>query len=154
MRKILLTVMMVSSLLAFNACSKDGAEGPVGATGSAGPAGPAGPAGEVGPAGAAGADGTKILTGDGAPTGGVNGDYFFDKGGKVLYGPKTDAGWGDGTTLVGATGPTGAPGVDGIDGADGATGAAGADGVDGTAGADGKDGASFLAGAVAAYASL
>ena len=39
MRKVLLTVMMVSSLLAFNACKKDGAVGPAGPAGATGPAG-------------------------------------------------------------------------------------------------------------------
>lgn len=128
--------MMVSSLLAFNACTKDGDQGPAGATG---PAGPAGAAGTVGPAGATGADGTKILGGTAAPAAdaGAVGDYFFDKTDKVLYGPKTDAGWGDGTTLIGATGADGKDGVNGIDGKDGA---AGADGK------DGKDAAKFIAG--------
>lgn len=136
MRKILLTVMMVSSLLAFNACTKDGEQGPAGLTG---PAGPAGAPGAVGAAGATGADGTKILTGDAAPAAGTgaDGDYYFDKTAKTLYGPKAAGAWPAGTSLAGAAG------------ADGADGAAGADGATGPAGPAGADGASFMAGAVA-----
>ncbi len=132
MRKVLLTVMMVSSLLAFNACKKDGAQGPAGPAGAQGPAGPAGPAGAagaVGPAGAKGADGTKILKGTVDPTAadGAVGDYYFNATSKTLWGPKVAAGWaGTSVSLVGATG------------------AAGANGTNGT---DGKDGSSFLAGA-------
>ncbi|MES2417409.1 MAG: hypothetical protein V4541_04430 [Bacteroidota bacterium] len=124
MRKVLLTVMMVSSLLAFNACKKDGVQGPAGAAGPAGPAGPAGAAGAagaVGPAGAKGADGTKILSGTVDPTTeGAVGDFYFQKTSKTLWGPKVAAGWaGTSTGLTGATGAPGAPG------AVGATGAAG-----------------------------
>ena len=113
MRKVLLTVMMVSSLLAFNACKKDGATGPAGPAGATGPAGPAGavgPAGAQGVPGAAGAPGSKILglTVDPVAADGVVGDYAFNKTTKTLWGPKTAAGWaGTNTTL------TGAPGVNG-----------------------------------------
>lgn len=126
MRKVLLTVMMVSSLLAFNACKKDGAQGPAGPAGAQGPAGPAGPAGAagaVGPAGAKGADGTKIHKGtvDPAAADGAVGDYWFNSTTKTLWGPKVAAGWaGTSVSLQGAAG---------------------------TNGTDGKDGSSFLAGA-------
>jgi hypothetical protein len=110
MRKVLLTVMMVSSLLAFNACKKDGVQGPAGpagANGATGATGAAGPAGAVGAAGAKGADGTKILSGtaDPAAADGVVGDYFFNKTTKTLWGPKVAAGWaGTNTTLTGPAG--------------------------------------------------
>lgn len=117
MRKVLLTVMMVSSLLAFNACKKDGAQGPAG---PAGPTGAAGAAGAVGAAGAKGADGTKILPTTGAPaaTLGAAGDYAFDSATKMLYGPKTTT-WPAGIALSGANGATGATGAVGATGANG-----------------------------------
>ena len=119
MRKVLLTVMMVSSLLAFNACKKDGAQGPAG---PAGPAGAAGAAGAVGPAGAqgvpgaAGAAGSKILglTVDPVATDGAVGDYAFNKTTKTLWGPKVAAGWaGTSTSLQGAAGTNGTNGTNG-----------------------------------------
>ncbi|MGF1922765.1 MAG: hypothetical protein ACQUHE_01200 [Bacteroidia bacterium] len=147
MRKVLLTVMMVSSLLAFNACKKDGTQGPAGPVGPAGPTGAAGAAGAVGPvgpAGATGAAGTKILPTTGAPaaTVGVAGDYAFDATAKVLYGPKTATAWPAGVSLQGAAGPAGATGPTGPTGA---TGAAGANGTNGT---------QFLAGAGAPTAAI
>lgn len=121
--------MMVGSLLAFNACTKDGAEGPTGPAGAAGTPGAAGAAGAqgpIGPAGAKGADGTKILTGTGAPAAslGATGDYYFDKTDKKLY-VKGATAWDAGTSLVGATGATGATGAAGAPGAPGAPGANG-----------------------------
>jgi hypothetical protein len=110
MRKILLTVMMVSSLLAFNACTKDGAQGPAGPKGDAGAPGAAGAKGEVGPAGAKGADGATIRTGDAAPAAslGNDGDFYFDKTAKVLYGPKAAGAWpATGTSLTGPAGKDG-----------------------------------------------
>lgn len=117
MRKVLLTVMMVSSLLAFNACKKDGAVGPQGPAGPAGATGAAGPAGAVGATGAKGADGTKILPTTGAPaaTLGAAGDYAFDSATKMLYGPKTTT-WPAGVALSGANGATGATGATGANG--------------------------------------
>lgn len=110
MRKVLLTVMMVSSLLAFNACKKDGEQGPAGPagpTGATGPAGAAGAAGAVGAAGAKGADGTKILSGtvDPVTADGAVGDFYFNKTTKTLWGPKVAAGWAG--TSTGLTGPAG-----------------------------------------------
>jgi hypothetical protein len=110
MRKVLLTVMMVSSLLAFNACKKDGETGPAGPagpTGATGPAGAAGAAGAVGAAGAKGADGTKILSGtvDPVTADGAVGDFYFNKTTKTLWGPKVAAGWAG--TSTGLTGPAG-----------------------------------------------
>lgn len=102
--------MMVSSLLAFNACTKDGAQGPAGPKGDAGAPGAAGAVGPVGPAGAKGADGVTIRSGDAAPAASVgnDGDFYFDKTAKVLYGPKADGAWpATGTTLTGPAGKAG-----------------------------------------------
>jgi hypothetical protein len=120
MRKVLLTVMMVTSLLAFNACKKDGAVGPQGPAGPTGATGAAGAAGAVGAAGAAGKDGSKILPTTGAPatTLGAQGDYAFDAATKILYGPKTSAtAWpAAGVALSGADGAKGATGATGTNG--------------------------------------
>ena len=82
MRKVLLTVMMVSSLLAFNACKKDGATGPAGPAGATGPAGAAGavgPQGVPGVPGTPGAAGSKILglTVDPVAADGANGCLLY-----------------------------------------------------------------------------
>jgi len=129
MRKVLLTLLTVSSLLAFNACKKDGATGPAGPagpTGAAGPAGAVGPQGAAGVPGATGAAGSKILglTVDPVAADGAVGDYAFNKTTKTLWGPKTAAtGWtGTSVALTGATGATGATGLNGATGATGATG--------------------------------
>jgi hypothetical protein len=138
MRKVLLSVMMVSSLLAFNACKK-GDQGPIG------PAGPTGAAGAVGATGVKGADGTKILTGAAAPTAaqGADGDFYFATGTKTLYGPKAAGAWPAGTSLAGSNGVTGATGATGAPGAPGTPGGAGAPGATGATGAAGSQ---FLAG--------
>jgi hypothetical protein len=144
MRKVLLSVMMVSSLLAFNACKKgdQGPAGPAGATGAPGAAG------VVGARGATGADGTKILAGAVVPTTeGVVGDFYFNTANRTFYGPKTATGWGTGTSLVGATGATGANGSNGATGATGANGSNGATGATGATGANGSNGATGATGA-------
>lgn len=138
MRKVLLTVLTVSSLLAFNACKKDGATGPAGPAGATGATGAAGPAGAVGPQGAAGvpgatgAAGSKILSGtvDPVTADGAVGDYFFNKTTKTLWGPKVAAGWAGTSTAL-----TGADGAKGATGANGATGATGTNGTQFLAGA-------------------
>jgi len=90
----------------FSACSKEGPIGPVG---------PAGTTGATGAVGATGADGTKIYSGTVAPaaTLGANGDFYLNTATSMLYGPKTAAGWGTATSLIGATGAAGATGVAG-----------------------------------------
>ena len=138
--------MMVSSLLAFNACKKDPVVGPAGPAGPTGATGAAGAAGAVGAAGATGAAGTKILPTTGAPTattpaGAVTGDYAFDAATRILYGPRTATGTWAAVALSGTNGATGATGANGANGATGATGATGA------AGAAGASGNKFLAGA-------
>jgi hypothetical protein len=62
--------------------------------------------GLTGPAGADGAngvDGKTVLNGAGAPGAGlgVNGDFYIDTTGHLLYGPKTAGAWGAGVSLVG-----------------------------------------------------
>ena len=113
MKKSLVSALVVASVLAFNACKKEaGPQGEKGDKGDTGAQGPAGPAGPVGPAGAAGKDGTKILTGDAAPTAstGVDGDYYFQKSNSTLYGPKAAGAWPAGTSLKGEKGDTGEQG--------------------------------------------
>jgi hypothetical protein len=72
----------------------------------------------VGPTGVAG---KSILNGAGAPSAllGNLGDFYIDQTAKTLYGPKTAAGWGVATNLVGANGATGATGATGGTGAAG-----------------------------------
>lgn len=59
--------------------------------------------GDVGPKGQDGQNGSTILSGNGAPVAanGKNGDFYLDLSTMQLYGPKSDAGWGAGTTLKG-----------------------------------------------------
>ncbi|NML34512.1 hypothetical protein HHL14_27230 [Paraburkholderia sp. G-4-1-8] len=101
-----------------------GDPGPAGPTGPEGPAGPEGPSGPEGPAGPTGAAGATLVSGAGAPaldTGAV-GDFYLDTTNGVLYGPKTNAGWGAGLSLVGPQGPQGPAGPTGETGAPGADG--------------------------------
>ncbi|MDN5284539.1 MAG: hypothetical protein JWR38_813 [Mucilaginibacter sp.] len=59
-----------------------------------------------GATGATGAAGSKTLSGTGAPAAGLgsNGDFYLNKSNYLLYGPKTDAGWGTGLNLQGPAG--------------------------------------------------
>ena len=52
----------------------------------------------------------RTLTGTGAPasTLGAIGDIYFRTGTKTIYGPKTNSGWGNGTSIAGAAGAAGA----------------------------------------------
>jgi len=71
-----------------------------------------GPAGPQGPTGPAGANGSRIYAGGGPPplaTGNV-GDYYLDRQGVYLYGPKTVSGWGVPISLRGPAGPAGPTG--------------------------------------------
>ena len=56
-----------------------------------------------------GEDGQTILNGEGAPDPalGEEGDFYIDTSGSEIYGPKTGAGWGTGTSIVGPEGPAG-----------------------------------------------
>ena len=71
-----------------------------------------GPAGDDGPAGA---DGAAILSGSGAPAGGVgaNGDLYFDTAAKAFYGPKSGGSWGSAIPVKGDQGDEGDPGAPG-----------------------------------------
>jgi hypothetical protein len=96
-------------------------QGGSGAQGPAGPQGPPGASGAQGPAGPQGAQGTpgsQFLSGSGAPAGtlGNIGDFYLDKTGYFLYGPKTANGWGTPTLLRGAQGPQGPAGPAGVAG--------------------------------------
>ncbi|HEY8930359.1 MAG TPA: hypothetical protein VIM55_14260, partial [Mucilaginibacter sp.] len=59
-----------------------------------------------------------VLSGTGAPaiTLGKNGDFYLDKSTFLFYGPKTSAGWGAGSSLVGPAGPIGPRGNTGTAG--------------------------------------
>jgi Collagen triple helix repeat (20 copies) len=89
-----------------------GATGSAGATGAAGPPGPrgatgaSGATGATGATGAAGAAGSQIFSGDGAPSAslGQTGDFYLDKSGFNLYGPKLASGWGVPIMLQGPEG--------------------------------------------------
>jgi hypothetical protein len=84
-------------------CHKEGVLGPQGVPGDTGAQGPAG---QPGKDGANGKDGTTILTGNNTPasTLGAAGDFFLDTSTVMLYGPKTDEGWGGGVSLKGTPG--------------------------------------------------
>lgn len=127
----------VSMVGPAGATGATGAAGSTGATGATGPTGPTGPtgatgstgaAGSTGATGAAGADGKTVRNGSGVPAGGlgVDGDFYIDTTGNLLYGPKASGAWGSGVSLVGPTGATGATGSTGAAGSTGATGADGA----------------------------
>jgi len=122
--RLVLTVIM---LIIIASCGKEGAIGPQGA------AGPLGATGAQGPKGDSGKDGTKFYSGNAAPSAtiGVNGDFYINLSASVLYGPKTDAGWGNGISLKGANGAAGANGTNGTKIYSGTTPPAASVGVDG-----------------------
>lgn len=95
--------------------------------------------GEDGAAGGDGSDGNTILSGVGAPAGGLgnDGDYYRDTSNSDFYGPKTAGNWGTPLDLQGE------PGNDGNDGGDGAPGADGDDAFVYIAYADAADGTGF-----------
>jgi hypothetical protein len=95
-----------------------GATGATGATGSAGANGSTGATGMVGATGANGTNGSVTHTGLGTPdlSIGVMGDYYLDRTGHLLYGPKNVDGWGVGILLQGAQGAQGPIGPAGADG--------------------------------------
>jgi len=88
---------------------------------NAGPQGVAGSTGATGATGAPGVDGNTVLSGTGAPSGGLgkNGDYYLDVTVTRLYGPKTSGVWGTGVVLIG---PQGSPGANGTNGTNGSPG--------------------------------
>jgi len=107
MKKLNLYLLsFIVAVILFSSCGKNGAVGPQGSTGATGAVGPAGPTG------ASGAPGSVIYSGTTVPPAatGVVGDYYINLSTGLLYGPKTAAGWGAGTSLKGPAGTTGTPG--------------------------------------------
>jgi hypothetical protein len=110
----------------------------------------------IGPVGAAGTNGYSVLSGAGAATGGVDGDFYIDTTAKTITGPKAKGVWPTAVSLVGptgATGPAGSTGATGPAGPTGATGPAGpagatvtSSGATGPAGPTGATGATGPAG--------
>ncbi len=90
-------------------CSKDGEQGPKGDKGDKGDQG------AQGITGTKGADGTVIFNGTTAPTSSIGklGDYYMNLSSKELYGPKSENGWGNPTSLKGDKGDDGINGKDG-----------------------------------------
>jgi hypothetical protein len=89
-----------------------------------------------------GLPGKTVLNGAGAPAAalGTIGDFYIDVTARAIYGPKTAAGWGAPTPLVGptgATGPQGPQGIQGIQGIQGPVGAQGPQGIQGIQGVQG-----------------
>lgn len=89
-----------------------------------------------------------LLNGVGAPaaTLGARGDFYLNTAPMQIYGPKTIAGWGSPTALVGPKGDTGATGATGPQGPKGDTGAAGEQGPKGDTGPVGPIGPQGLQG--------
>jgi len=106
MKKINNLLLLLVIGVVFASCGKNGDAGPQGATGPTGAVGPAGPAG------ANGQNGSVIYSGTTVPptTTGVKGDFYLNISTGLLYGPKTDTGWGSGFLLVGPQGAAGAAG--------------------------------------------
>lgn len=95
------------AMLCFSSCSKTGPAGPQGEQGEQGPQG------QLGEQGIPGADGSTLFSGEGTPSAdlGKMGDYYVDKSNSVLYGPKTEDGWGDPLNLKGDKGNPGTANV-------------------------------------------
>jgi hypothetical protein len=143
------------TLVTWNQIGPAGPAGPQGPKGDNGAPGPQGPQGDPGTpgaqgpkgdTGAAGTDGKTVLDGADAPTvdQGADGDFYIDTAANALYGPKTDAGWGNATSLVGPQGPkgdTGAQGATGDTGPQGPQGEIGPQGATGDTGPQGDPGA-------------
>ena len=119
-----------------------GSVGPIGLTGPAGVQGAVGPQGPAGVNGLNGLNGNTWLTGIGTPDQalGVLGDFYFDVGAGVYYGPKTNEGWGSAVVLKGDSGPQGPVGLTGNAGAPGIAGAQGPIGFTGPQGVKGDTG--------------
>lgn len=95
-------------------------------------------------------EGTNTLrNGAGAPAGGLGavGDFYIDTAADAIYGPKTGAGWGAPTSLVGPEGPQGEQGPQGDQGQQGIQGQQGPQGIQGNPGAAGAPGEVWFTGA-------
>ena len=92
-----------------------GIQGEKGDTGETGNVGPQGTQGIQGEKGDTGATGSIIINNEfpPLPNDGVDGDFYLDTLSYDLYGPKTGAGWGSPTSLIGADGPDGIAGLNG-----------------------------------------
>jgi hypothetical protein len=67
--------------------------------------------GAAGSPGSPGADGKTVLNGTADPTTqGTEGDFYINTTSDKIFGPKTGAGWGTGTSLIGAQGVPGETG--------------------------------------------
>lgn len=79
-----------------------GDTGDKGEKGDTGEKGEKGDTGDTGADGIAGVDGTKVFSGNGAPSPNVGnqGDFYIDLLNKTLYGPKRNNQWGNGVSLV------------------------------------------------------
>ena len=77
-----------------------------------------GPKGDTGDKGDTGTAGFTVLSGPGVPGAGygVNGDFYIDTTGIVIYGPKAGGAWGVPTTMVGPQGDKGDKGDKGDEG--------------------------------------
>lgn len=86
--------------------SLKGIQGEKGKDGKDGANGTNGSDGQNGTNGTNGKDGATILSGTTAPVAsqGKVGDWFIDTQNKLLYGPKTESGWGSGISLSGSNG--------------------------------------------------
>lgn len=93
------SVLLVIFIFFFVACTKQGVLGPTGAPGQQGEQG------NPGNPGPQGTPGTSIRTGTGAPAAdsGRTGDFYIDTTNLVLYGPRTEAGWGTGISMRSTT---------------------------------------------------
>lgn len=78
-----------------------GEKGDKGNPGEKGDKGNPGEKGDKGNPGTNGKDGSVIHSGTTEPTANIGkiGDWYIDTNAKILYGPKTPAGWGEGITL-------------------------------------------------------
>lgn len=58
-----------------------------------------------------------IYNGSGAPSSGlgINGDFYIDTTGRLIYGPKASGSWPAGVSMAGSAGATGATGGSGVD---------------------------------------
>lgn len=83
-----------------------GASGTIGTKGDTGATGPQGEKGDKGDKGDTGLSGTSVLSGEAEPSAGIGnlGDFYIDTTTYTIFGPKTGAGWGTGTCLIGPAG--------------------------------------------------
>jgi hypothetical protein len=126
----------------------EGPPGPAGPQGERGAEGVRGPEGSAGPIGPSGDHGRTVLNGGKAPSSleGRVGDFYVDTSEQLLYGPKSEAGWGSGVALVGPQGPKGDKGDQGDVGPFGPKGEKGDIGLQGPQGENGPDGPVGLTG--------